>query len=968
MKLQTKFSLTVGAAALLLGNAAFAQDADETVAVPATQDESSERTLDTVVVAGIRGSIERGLALKENSSSIVDGAFAEELGKFPDTNVAESLQRITGVAITRARGGEGRFVTVRGLGEEFNNVTYNGRTLATENLGREFSFDVIASELIAKAEVFKSSEARHADGSIGGLINVVSARPLSNPGFQASGSIAAEYDNLAEETGYRASGVISNSFANDTMGILASFSTQQRDLRSDTYESIDYRVLDLVQRTPGGSGLTGLSVFDAGAGDTAADIVSTGVHSTYSVGVNREERERIGGTLAFQYQPNADLDINADLLYTKYESPGESNFTTAYFPAFRDGSVSVDRTNGYITAWTGDFTSDYVGRSFVSDTDTLQLGLNVDWQYSDRLRFNGDVAWSKAEGQRDNNGSGAGGGNFLVLGIQGAVASFEELGQVDRLTVQVPDYDPNAVGNIGLDGNPVMGGAGPNLVDISMADPRLLDAHFNRVSEFKVEDEVFTARYAGEFDINSQSTLSFGLDFTDREKTNNLFLNSAGQIEFCCYAVNFEALNPAQFNGFATPLGETFLNNNVPQGFLTFSSADFQSYFSNLFVGSLGQTGNGLNAGTPLTTTPVLEALFQDAASNTVEEQIFGGFVQLDFEGVISGIPYQANAGVRVAKTDLTSIGAQAQIQSIAVGSLGISQQFNLTAPVPVSITGDYTNFLPSANIKFDLTDQLILRAAASQTISRPTLTDVSTRFEVTSQNIGTETISQGNPGLEAPESTNFDVSLEYYGDTGFSANASLFHKNIEGFVGNRLIPLTIFFTELNPQNLPAGLTPGQRTIDSSQPTNAETAELTGLELASQYLHDSGFGAQVNVTFVESTATFDGVESDLENVSPLSYNISGFYENDRLSARLSYNFREGYLATTQGLQNRSEYVDDYGQLDFSSSFDLTDNFTLFFDAVNITEESSYTYSEEYQIIRNYEENGRRLLVGIRGNF
>jgi len=181
---------------------------------------------------------------------VVDAITAEEFGKFPDANVAESLQRVTGVAITRARGGEGRFVTVRGLGEEFNNVTYNGRTLATENLGREFSFDVIASELISRAEVYKSSEARLNDGSIGGLVNVATAKPLSSPGFHVSGSLAGEYDNLADSTGFRASGVVSNSFANDTVGVLASLTMHKRDLRSDTYESIDYRTLDLVNVIP----------------------------------------------------------------------------------------------------------------------------------------------------------------------------------------------------------------------------------------------------------------------------------------------------------------------------------------------------------------------------------------------------------------------------------------------------------------------------------------------------------------------------------------------------------------------------------------------------------------------------------------------------------------------------------------------------------------------------------------------
>lgn len=930
------------------------------------QDQGGEA--DEIIVTGIKSSIEQSLNVKRNASSVVDSINAEDLGKFPDANVAESLQRITGVAITRARGGEGRFVTVRGLGEEFNNVTYNGRTLATENLGREFSFDVIASELISRADVFKSSEASHADGSIGGLINVVSAKPLDKPGFRAAGSIAAEHDNLADSTGMRASGVVSNTFADDTVGLLASFAYHQRDVRSDTYESIDYRRLNLVNRG-GGNGLTGLSVFDA-AQDSAADIVSNSTNSTYSAGINREERERIGGTLALQYEPSDTVSVIADVLYTKYQSPGESSFTTAYFAPPADGSISIARVNGPITAWRSDnFISDYVARSFKSDTDTIQLGLNADWEASDRLRFNMDAAWSKAEGRRDNNGSGVGGGNFLVLGIQGARGSFEELGRVDRLTVEVPTYDPTVVGNFGPDGNRVTGGAGAGYVDISQADPRLFDAHFNRVSEYSVEDTVTSLQLKGAYDVNDSTVLSFGVDYTDREKSNVLEFNNQGQVEFCCYGANFASLNPGLFPSFASPLQDNYLGGLAPQGFLAFSASDFRDYFAPYNVGSFGSLGLGVNAGLAETNIGVLDGVVDLAASNTVQEQILGGFVQMNIAGELSGVPYEANAGVRVAKTDLKSIGHQAQIESISVGADMIAQQFALTEPLPISIPGSYTNFLPSANIKFDLTDNMVLRMAASKTLSRPTLTDLSTQFSVTSQNIGTETITQGNPGLEAPTSTNLDVSLEYYGDNGLSFNGALFNKSIDGFVANRRFPGTYTFRELQPQNLPAGLTPGVRVIDTNQPTNAESATITGVELGAQYLTEMGFGVQGNVTFVETNASFEGeADTQLENVSPVSWNLSAFYEKDRITARVSYNFREGYLATTAGLQNRSEFTDDYGQLDFAAAFDVTDNFAVFLEGVNLTEEASYTYSEDYSVIRNYEENGRRIIGGVRAKF
>ncbi|MEO0974307.1 MAG: TonB-dependent receptor plug domain-containing protein, partial [Pseudomonadota bacterium] len=259
--------------------------------------------VEEVIVTGIRGSLERAVDIKENAGSIVDAISAEDIADFPDTNVAESLARITGVAITRTRGGEGQFVTVRGLGEEFNAVTYNGRLLATENNGREFSFDVIASELISGAEVYKSSEARLGDGSLGGRVNIRSAKPLSRPGFHATGSVSGQYEGLAESTGLRATGVVSNTWADDTFGIIASVSYQQRDARTDIAEST-FLIPD-VQVDANGLVNGALDADGDGLNDTTgAAITNTDARfNGFAPSVAFTDRRRIGSTLAFQWQP-----------------------------------------------------------------------------------------------------------------------------------------------------------------------------------------------------------------------------------------------------------------------------------------------------------------------------------------------------------------------------------------------------------------------------------------------------------------------------------------------------------------------------------------------------------------------------------------------------------------------------------------------------------------------------------------
>jgi iron complex outermembrane recepter protein len=169
---------------------------------------SAQAPVEEVVVTGTRASLSRALDLKKDTLGVVDSIAAEDIGKFPDQNVAESLQRIAGVSIDRTAG-EGRFVTVRGFGPEFNNVLFNGRLLATENDGREFSFDILAPELISSAEVYKSSSAEFQEGGIGSTIQLRTARPLDFQGFHAAGSAAAKYDGGSEETTPTMSGLIS---------------------------------------------------------------------------------------------------------------------------------------------------------------------------------------------------------------------------------------------------------------------------------------------------------------------------------------------------------------------------------------------------------------------------------------------------------------------------------------------------------------------------------------------------------------------------------------------------------------------------------------------------------------------------------------------------------------------------------------------------------------------------------------
>jgi len=938
MKFNTKSLLacTVGSAAMMMAVPTMAQDANTFE--------------DEVIATGIRASLERGLDVKRNADSIVDAISAEELGKFPDTNVAESLQRITGVAITRSRGGEGQFVTVRGLGEEFNQLTYNNRTLATENIGREFSFDVIASELISAAQVYKSQTASQIDGSIGGLVNIETAKPLNNPGFHAAGQIATQYESLGEDFGVKASGIISNSFNNDTVGVLASIAYQQRDIRTDTAESI--------------------------AIDQSADFNGDGVNdrlNSFNANINNEERERLGGTLAIQFAPNDDLEFTVDGLYTKFESPSLSS-SYSYFPNPGVVSGAVVDGNNDVVSQTSNFDPanpfsnifDFVARRAEADTDTFQIGANFKNRANETVTYELDASYSRADGVRDNIGSNNGSGSFFVVSFPGANFTQTAGGRV-------PNIDFTALPNV--DATQTVS------IDQLPADGARL--HFSRNSSNEIEDEVFTLKGDLGFELDDTSKISVGAQYIDRTKSNTVFDNSNdarfcgdGNVSlpnvgpdanafFCDRSLLFSSfLDANQLSQLLIPFNgedEDFLAStdaNIPRNFLTPNIDIVEQAFANLAT----QTGQ----------PSFLDAVENATLSNQIEESTLAGYVQADFEGEFGSVPYRANAGVRAIYTDLTSTGEVSDLTFISLDPIATGGSGNNPITVETlgatSIANDYFDILPSFNIAFDVQDNLIVRAGFSRSLTRPTFNDLRTTFSVDQINEGQEQSSGGDPQLEAVRSNNVDLSAEWYGDNGLSVTGAVFYKDISDFItnANTLQPVVV----PNGVNQQTGEATGPVSVPFlfSGPQNGDSAEIYGLELAAQQLFDNGFGVSGNLTLADSSSTSGGVSAPLENISDFSFNGSVFYEANGIQARASVNHRGEYLSSTQGEGGFAEFTDDFTQVDLSLSYDVNDNFTVFGEGQNVLNEQLFVFSERNTFLESFIDNGSRWIVGVRGNF
>ena len=943
---------------------------------------AQELALEEIVVTGIKGSLRSAAGIKQDASGLVDAITAEELGKFPDQNVAESLQRVPGVAIARGRGGDGRFITVRGVGEEFNAVTYNGRLLATENIGREFSFDNIASELVSRAEVYKSSETRLGDGSIGGRVNVVSAKPFDNDGTVTAFSIAGLHDDFIDDTGARASGVYSTVNEEGTLGFIGSLNYTQRDFRVDVAESIDSFSIPLYQLPSG-------EIRGIGNPDNVpmgAVGIGNGDYTSASFATATEERERVGGTLAVQFAPNDNFTGIVDLLYTKFESPGEY-FASAHYPC--PGCVTslnnvTVANNGVLTGYDYLQSSELNSRFTEVDTETLALGFNGDWLVNDRLNLEFDLAWSEAKGQRDNNISGNGSGSFYVIGTPVPALNIYNYtgGEFGNFASLVAPYDPSFPR--GLDANIAPEARVPlSALNDPNNPPRQYRGHFTRDSINDIKDTVTTFKIDGEYLFGDTSSLQFGFDYTDREKSNQAADNRDRWCNYFCGSTAFSlrgidaGLYDAMFEPF--PVND-FLSDsgaNVPNNFPVFTRDGLRALYAALEQGApvlnaegLPEDANGnVTAGVSRihdftgfansSGADILTAIRRPDQSNVIEEEVTGFWVQMNFEGEFGPYPWRANAGVRVARTKLTSSGAINAITDIVqLVPTAPDQVFTFSNDTPVSFSNNYTDILPAFNIALDLTDEWVVRAGFAETIARPTLSNLTTVQSVTSTNLSTESIVAGNPDLEPTRSNNFDLSLEYYGEN-ITASAALFYKDISDTVAN------VVTQEFVGEGQPWG-----RFFNFTRPTNNDSAELTGLELSYVQFFDNGFGYQGNMTLVDSEAvTADGKVSTLENVSDLTYNVSGFYETEKMTVRLSYNFRDEYVREISGLQGRTETVDDYGQLDLTASYNFNDNLTFFFEGVNLTDEDEFVFFDgKRNYLRYYEERGTRYNFGVRGSF
>ena len=866
--------------------------------------------MEVITVSGIRGSLIKSKDIKRDAGNIVDAITAEDIGKFPDQNVAESLQRIPGVSIDR-EGGEGQLITVRGLGPEFNSVLVNGRTMATISGGRSFSFDTLASELISGAEVHKTQSAKLQEGAIGATVNITTLKPLSMPGFQAASSVKALYDDMTGSTRPQFSGLVSNTFNDDKFGVLLSYAHSDRKSRYDEANTSRYMTRDL----------------NLDDGTVLTDIE---MPRNYDQIAQTETRKRDGGTLVLQYRPSDELTLTADALYSKYTVDYRQDVLAHWFTADQVTHASLDENDTVVKLTMGrGSNTDYLNRLSHRPTETQAVGFNADWQISSDLTLVGDISYSKATS--DNAG-----------GTTDTVASYANSYTFDNTAgALLPTIQFNK--DLSTDG---------------------IKAGWGSRFGSDVEDEVMEAKIDGEWAIEAGPLVKvgFGAMYSDRTLAST-YAETNWRVSVL-FGDNPTPIILPQ-NLFSLYDGDGFLSGasgNPPQEWLRFDSEEFFAYLMQDEV--INQLDDPA-AGRATIDEYSGYTAHRSPEAYEVNEQLTAFYVDFDFEGEVAEMPWSVTAGLRYVQTDNAAKGQQIWLLDLVESPTepGELRAIKSEDYLPVEVSHDYDDLLPTINGKIEFTDNLIGRFAYSKSITRPEIDEMSPITSYSGGMIDDLNGDGGNPKLAPFESTNYDLSLEWYYDEGSYAAVMAFKKDIDGYIDWEQLDETV--------TVPSG------TYDYRiwRKTNLNNSTIDGYELVVQHLFTGlpgpfdGLGVMANLTFVDSESS----ENDPDEPFPLvglgdSQNLILFYEKDAIQFRVAYNNRDEFMQR-KGLSWRAPtYVDDYAQVDVSGSYDINDNLTVFFEGLNVTNELYRKRGLHDNHVLNVTETGPRYAIGIRGKF
>ena len=905
-----------------LFNAITAQD-DSLVTVP---DEQGSYDIEYIEVRGLRARVAQSVGIKRNANVIIDTIQSVDMGKFPDQNLAEALQRVSGVSIDRAEG-EGQLVTVRGFGPEFNRVLLNGRPMATDKLGREFSFDTLASEIVSSVTVHKQSQATMQSGGIGATIDVHTAKPLSFKGMRAAGSIKMQYDTNSQQYAPSTSAMFSNTYLNNSFGILASFTQHKRQARLEEAQIDGWLVNTNVPES-----------------ELSEDVSTLYVPRNYDQRVRFDDRTRTGSALVLQYRPNNKLELTADYLGSTFDVETSATSMGHWFTSSNLEDVTVDE-NGTAVAFSQNsgHATDFHARTFNRSSTLRSFGFAANYIASDSVIVDADLSYSMANVD-DNNGEG---NSLSLIGYLNR-SSFDH--RQSNILPAISGFEQANPRQVNALGEPV--GVSHYL------DPANGRSHVMLRRGWSIDDDIGQAKINVSVlgDENWFSKIDVGGALTQREKANERRDNEA-DARHCSFCGYFDA--PDIPDSFQTifDAGDDFLGSisgheNIPHQWLRHDGDTLFRYLENAGDVSLAAETRG--------------------SSFAVKETVYAGYIQTAIEKDYAPWFIDVHAGLRAEYTDVKVSGVDEQLSALVIlDQTELGQEFG--ASVNIDKSSSYTNLLPSVSVKASWLDSWVFRAAYNHSITRPTLEQMAPGVTYTTTRQGGDLRARiGNAQLLPFEAKNIDLAIEHYYQENSYISAGYFRKTVDNFIVNESSTQTFNnvtdpSTGTDPNAVDDADALAQFSVIS--PSNGESATVEGVEVAVQHLFgESGWGIQANASFVDSNAELD--TANIRSTFALT-GLSGaknmvlFYEKNALQWRVAWNQREGFLQSLNQTQSTEPtFVSPYKQWDMSLSYQFSPRVSVFFEGINITNETVHKRGRFSNHLLLVQDAGARYALGV----
>jgi iron complex outermembrane receptor protein len=927
MKTYPDSATAVGACSLLLAlqlagtaavRAADSAAADPTPAVNAqaanASSTSSSEELNEVIVTGIRADLEKALNTKEFAPVVLDSIDSTELGRFPDSDVADSLEHLPGITVSRTTGGEGQKITVQGLGSQYNIVTMDNRILASDDSGRDIAFDVLPAELITGADVLKSPEASAVEGSIGGTVNLHTASAFEHPGFHADAHAEGDWNDMSHLTSKKFSAFITDTNAARTLGFVLGAVDTNLKSRTDSLNAYNQNIYGPISYPYPPDGAT------PPPGSTP--LIATPCCITFGSIFDTKKRYGLMGNV--EWRPNDSFRLKADALWTHLNDPQQGYNESYYFAANPDGTPFENNPgiqNGVITSMVVDnFQPEMVNNTINRKVDTFLYGLNAQWKPTDSLTFGADVYRSTAsrpEGGQDT---------FVTAGLVNDQPTAEDIlnfadepNSLPNINVVVPPSQ------IGLSACPAGTDSTTNAGYCSytaLMNSRYLNnnkywsTHYVGLNGFSVHDKItgFTLSGAWQADMGILEQVTFGVGGTHRDKeqvdSDNDWTNGSGQ-----YGTLYQTYGcPVQCSPYSFgSQGFNVVSLMSLPNFMEGAGGSYPMVLPQLnagqllaFLKSLDGKPNPFYCTTqpctgPYTPFDFSQTLPQVNAFNSyaVTEKTISGYLEAGF----GGSRWSGNLGLRMVHTTTTANTASAVPVSLWTPSNTASstQTWNVQYGTSQALggNGSYTLALPSLNLAYWVVrNQLQARLALAQTMARPDLSQLAPTSNNNAEN-GTPQLSyNGTAGLKPIRANQVDLSLEWYYSAHSALTADVFAKRVKDDIYDA-VSTNVDLGTLQYIGGPPGTVPGKPFLWTiTAPANGAESTYSGVELTWQEILADGFGTrmQFTATRTRSYDQYGNFVGAINAAPPTTWTIGLFYDKGPISADVNWDHQSGFTS------------------------------------------------------------------------